>query len=182
MRHFRTVTDPPTLDPAPTPLADRLEAAVADMVELRGPLEARAPWPPSPDYGTGPEASWGPGEILAHLDEMLPYWLGEIERILDGDPDAGPIDFGRTAEDPLRLAVIGRDRTVPPRELVARLASSGTRVAARMRSLTARQAGRRGRHPVRGEMTVAAILERMVVAHTEDHLAQLRRALDTAAG
>jgi len=35
-------------------------------------VTAGEPWPLAEDYGTGPEASWGPREVLAHVEEMLP--------------------------------------------------------------------------------------------------------------
>jgi hypothetical protein len=38
--------------------------------------------------------------------------------------------------------------------------------------------GRRGLHATLGEMTVEQLLERFVVAHLEDHVAQLRTSLD----
>ena len=37
-------------------------------------------------------------ELLAHVAEMLPYWLGEVERILAGPPE--PVPFGRVGSDP----------------------------------------------------------------------------------
>jgi hypothetical protein len=142
-------------------------------------MERAAPWPLAELYGTEAEASWGPPELLAHLDEALPFWLGETERILDGDPSA-PVPFGRTPSDDTRVSLIGRDRTVPLRELLARLESDGARVAARMRRLTDAEAARRGTNPARGEYTVEALLERFVTGHVEGHVAQLSEILDAA--
>lgn len=153
--------------------ADRLEAAVAAILALRERVEAQGPWAPAELYGTEAEASWGPPELLAHLDEMLPFWLGEAERILDGEGPA-PVPFGRVASDPIRTGVIGRDRTVPLRELFARLASDGSRVARRMRELSDSEAARTGVHHTRGEFTVEGLFERFVTAHLEDHVDQLR--------
>ena len=156
--------------------ADRLEAAAAAILALRDRVERAGPWPLAELYGTEAEASWEPPELLAHLEEMLPYWLGEIERILDGPPDAA-VPFGRVATDDVRIGVIGRDRTVPLRELLARLEADATRVAARLRELTVEQAGRRGLHPARGELNVGDIVERFVVGHLEEHVGQLRAIL-----
>ena len=61
---------------------DRLADARDDYAALRGRITERDPWPLATDFGTGPEASWGPREVLAHLVEMLPYWLGELERVV----------------------------------------------------------------------------------------------------
>lgn len=156
-----------------TAQADRLESAAAAILALRPRIEAAGPWPLATLYGTEAEASWGPPELLAHLDEMLPYWLGEVERIVDGDgPD--PVPFGRVATDAIRIGVIGRDRTVPLRELFARLGADSARVAGRMRELTDEQAARAGLHETRGLLSVAALFERFVTGHLEDHVAQLR--------
>lgn len=156
--------------------AARLDAAVAAILALRDRVEDAAPWPLAELYGTEAEANWGPPELLAHLDEMLPYWLGEVERILDG-PAGGPVSFGRVASDSIRVGVIGRDRTVPLRELFARLASDGSRVARRMRELADHESARLGVHQTRGEVSVDELFERFVTGHLEDHVVQLREIL-----
>jgi hypothetical protein len=161
-------------------LADRLQAAAAALAELRPRVERGEPWPFADVYGAEPEASWGPRELLAHVDEMLPFWLGEIERILEGDPVAGAVPFGRVADDTLRVGVIGRDRTVPLRELFARLASDSARVAARLRELAPRDADRLGSHPRRGPMSVGELADDFIVGHLEGHTVQLREILDAA--
>jgi hypothetical protein len=157
--------------------ADRLERAAADLLALRDRVEGIA-WPMADQYGTEPEASWGPPEVLAHVQEYLRYWLGEIERVLAA-PGPEPVAFGRIADDPVRIGVIGRDRTVPLPELFERIEWDARRVAARLRELTEEQAGRLGLHPTRGEMTVREQLDPFLVAHTEGHVAQLQ---DTVAG
>src|ERR1043165_2768751 len=63
----------------------RLEDAVANLMGLRDEVEAGAPWPLADVWGVEPEASWGPPELLAHVEEYLRYWMGEIERVLDGN-------------------------------------------------------------------------------------------------
>jgi hypothetical protein len=156
--------------------AARLESARAGFAALRPAVDDRAPWPLATHFGVEPEASWGPPEVLAHVTEMLPFWLGEIERILAGDPE--PVPFGRVSTDPLRLGVIGRDRTLPLRELWARLDAGVERYLRRLPELDDAAAARRGLHQTAGELTVEAILERFVVAHLEDHVRQLRTILE----
>ena len=158
--------------------AARLEAAVAAILTLRERVERAGPWPLAELYGTEAEASWGPPELLAHVDEMLPFWLGEAERILDAPADA-PVPFGRVAADTIRISVIGRDRTVPLRELFARLAADGARVARRMRELSDGEAARIGVHQTRGDLTIESLLEWFVTSHLEEHVVQLRMILDT---
>ena len=57
-------------------LADRLDAAAVAMRELGPAVAAGEPWPLTDVYGPGPESAWGPREVLAHVAEMLPYWMG----------------------------------------------------------------------------------------------------------
>ena len=161
---------------APGELARRLDAATAAMLAMQRRVEDVGPWPLAELYGTEAEAHWGPPELLAHVDEMLPYWLGHAERIIDGRgglEGAPPVPFGRTAEDPIRIGVIGRDREMPLRELFSRLGSEGARVAARMRTITADELGAVGTHQTRGPLTVDALFERFVVGHLEEHVRQL---------
>lgn len=164
----------------PAELADRLEVALASMTHLRPAVATGHPWRLSDAFGTEPEARWGPPEVLAHVAEMLPFWLGEIERILDGSPE--PVPFGRVAGDTVRIGVIGRDRSLPPRELDARIDAGVERFARRLRSLSPADAARRGLHPTLGEMTVAALAERFVVGHLEEHVRQLSEVLGVAGG
>src|SRR5688572_16821033 len=160
-------------------LADRLDQATETMVELGPQLAAGEPWPSADMVGPGPESSWGPREVLAHVAEMLPFWLGEIELILDasgGEPPA----FGRLEADELRVAIITRDRAFPARELLGRVEAEGRRVARRLRVLGDEDASAVGRHVTRGDLSVRNIAERLIVGHIEGHVAQLRESLAAA--
>jgi len=107
---------------------------------------------------------------------MLPYWLGEVERILAGPSE--PVPFGRVGDDPVRIALIGRDRTLPIAELYARIAHGVDRWSDRIANLGPSELAKRGLHPTRGEMPVAAIVERQVAGHSEEHARQLESILD----
>jgi hypothetical protein len=159
-------------------LLDRLDDAGRALAALEPAVRAGEPWPLSTSIGVEPEAHWGPPEVLAHVAEMLPFWLGEIERILAGSPE--PVPFGRIATDEIRLAVIERDRTVPSRELFDRTASDIARYRRRLSQLGVVESSRRGLHPTRGELPIPAILERFVTGHLEDHVEQLQGSLRTA--
>jgi hypothetical protein len=165
----------------PDDLVERLSAATTAMLGLRERMAQGEPWPLADVYGNEPEASWGPRELLAHVTEMIPFWLGEAERVLEG-ATAGrePVPFGRSATDSTRLAIIGRDRTLPLRELLARLEADSGRLGARMRTFDGRDGGRVGLHPRLGEMTVVGMLDRFVVGHLEGHVEQLQGILAAA--
>lgn len=162
-------------------LADRLDAAVAAMTELGPAIAAGEPWALTDVYGPGPESAWGPREVLAHVSEMLPYWLGEIELIVDAGVDeagvaagAEPPGFGRLEDDPIRVQIIGRDRAFPGRELLGRIEAEGRRAASRFRAFTDAESGLMGRHVTRGNLAISDLAERLIVGHIEGHVTQLR--------
>ena len=140
----------------------RLAAAAARLDELSGPLLAGAPWPLA-------------AQTLAHLEEMLLYWLGEMERVLEAPDDGAP--FGRVITDEVRLAIIERDRTLPLRELLARVRIGIDRWRGRWAELDDTSRGRTGTHPRLGAVTVGDLAGRFAVVHLEDHLDQLEAAI-----
>ena len=156
----------------------RLASARAAYTALRASIEAGEPWPLAAAFGTEPEADWGPREVLTHVAEMLPFWLGEWERLQAGDGST-PVPFGRTADDALRIGTIERDRTLPLRELFGRIDVGIGRWIDRLgdAAADAASADRVGVHPRLGEMPAAALADRFVVSHLEDHLTQLRTVL-----
>ena len=154
----------------------RLAAAGDRLAGLGTALERGGPWPLAERFDHSPEASWGPRETLAHLEEMLPYWLGEAERILD-DPSGGAT-LGRAATNDIRLAIIERDRTLPIRELVARVQAGIERWRRRWSELDGPSCERTGTHVSLGVVTVTDVATRFAVGHLEDHLDQLEGAID----
>jgi hypothetical protein len=166
----------------------RLDAAVRALDVLGPEVVAGEPWPLADAVGPEPETSWGPREVLAHVAEMVPFWMGEIELVIDaevmriesaivgaaGGGDVEPPPFGRLEDDPLRISIINRDRAFPSRELLARIDVEARRVATRLRELDAREVEMLGRHARRGDMTVADIAEVLIVSHFEGHVDQLR--------
>jgi hypothetical protein len=154
---------------------DRLRAARAGLAATRAAVEALAPWPLATTIDDSAEAQWGPPEVLAHVAEMIPYWHGEMERVLAGSPE--PVPFGRISSDPIRIGVLARDRSLPPGELYERTIAALDRLERRLTTLTATELGRRGLHPTRGEMTVGAMPERFVIGHLADHVVQLETLL-----
>jgi hypothetical protein len=154
---------------------DRLEASRAAMAGLRPAVEDREPWPLSHAYGAEPESDWGPKEVLAHVAEMVPYWMGQIEAVLAAPSDGVP--FGRVATDPDRIDRIGRDRALAAGELFDRIDRSLADVVGLLKRLDGASRARRGTHPRLGEMTTEGIVERFIVGHLEEHVRQLEEIL-----
>lgn len=164
----------------------RLAEATRSFLELRPAVEAGRPWPLGRVEPGAPEDGWGPPEILAHVAEMLPYWLGEVERVLEGSvagtpgtvsiATGAPTAFGRMETDPLRILRVEQDRSLPVGELFDRIAQDAARWDARLATFGEAQLRTIGRHPRRGDMTVDQMLEAFVVGHLEGHIVQLRDA------
>jgi hypothetical protein len=162
-------------------LSRRLRDAGTALLGLRGPLVAGEPWPLSEHWGTEPEADWGPREVLAHVNEMLPYWVEQLQGVLAGDP-ATPVPFGRVATDPVRLARIEADRQGPTGPLLERIEAGLTGATAFVAGLSDDDLARRGLHSSRGELSVGESVERFLVGHIEDHVAQVREILTRTRG
>lgn len=158
---------------------DRLADARASLAALRSRIADGEPWPLAETFGTELEASWGPREVLAHLVEMLAFWLGELERVVDGDGSA-PVPFGRVADDVSRIGLIERDRSLPLRVLHDRVDAGLWAWMVRLPTLTAEDRERVGLHPRLGELAVGRMAGRFIIGHTEDHLAQLATILAAA--
>lgn len=156
---------------------DRVRTLRDAYAGLRAPVAAGEPWPLATRFGTEPEASWGPRELLAHVAEMLSFWLGELERVVDG-PSGGPVpQFGRVASDAVRIGLIERDRTLPLRVLFGRIDDGFRAWSDRLGSLTDDDRAHVGRHPTLGEFAATAILDRFVLGHAEEHVTQLEAIL-----
>jgi hypothetical protein len=154
---------------------ERMRTARDNLVRMRSRIDLSAP----PPEDLPRRREWVAREVLAHTVEMLPYWLGEIERVIAGPIE--PVPFGRTPADLVRMLTVDRDRTLPMFELYARLDNSLERVLRRLLELDERQAARRGLHKSRGEMTVRQIVDVMLADHIEEHCKQMAAALDVEA-
>ena len=154
---------------------DRLEAGRRAIDALRPAVENGEPWPLSRAYGVEPESDWGPKEVLAHVAEMIPFWLGQVEVVIADVPE--PVPFGRVSSDPERIGRVGSDRLLPAAELFDRIEAAAERAVARLGALSSDESARRGLHPRFGEMTAEAIVGRFVIGHLEEHVAQLREIL-----
>ena len=156
--------------------ASRLSASRTGFAALAPRVAAGEPWALAGAFGTEPEASWGPREVLAHAAEMLPYWLGEYERVVDAARRAGAgAPFGRVAADALRIGVLERDRgPLPLRELLDRIDAGIARWERRLVSVTPADDARAGVHSRLGEMTAADLRDRFVIGHLEEHLRAAR--------
>jgi hypothetical protein len=158
---------------------DHLRAGLTALQAQRSRVEAAAPFPLSENIRHEPEAYWYPPEVLAHLTEMLPFWFGEVERIMAGGPE--PVPFGRIASNELRVGVIARDRTLPLRELYARVESLVERAIARLGEMTDADLDRQGDRQGRGIVTIGQIMNDSMAGHLMEHVRQIEDLLSNPA-
>ena len=120
---------------------------------------------PDPDTGE----RWDRRQVLAHVAEMLPYWVRQVELVTSGQQVA----FGRLTSNPDRIAAIERDRREDPARLLARVDEGVAVVLALLERLDDRDLAAVGRHQTLGDMTVGQMVDRFLVAHLEEHADQL---------
>jgi DinB superfamily len=120
-----------------------------------------------PDAESGER--WDRGQALAHVAEMLPYWAQQAELVAAGRQT----EFGRVKSDPDRVAAIERDRREDPARLLARVDEGVAVVLALLERLDDQDLAAVGHHQTLGDMTVAELVDRFLVAHLEEHADQL---------
>ena len=150
--------------------ARRLERVYEDIARLlRDPgLRSR--------LRTSPGGSeWSSMQTLGHVTEMIPYWLAHCRTLIAAT--GAPPSFGRTHGSPERLAGIAHGASADPDALLRQLHEAVTTAAGAIRRFTAAERARRGVSTERGEMTVGDAVEAFIVAHAEEHLAQVQAAL-----
>ena len=149
--------------------ARRLEEVYEQLVQALG-APINAPSLQATDSG----AHWSVTEVLGHLVEMIPYWLHSCQTIIAAST---PPTFGRALDAPERLAGVESAAGTSPQMLLNRLQHEVQSAAAAIRQMSEEERSKRGVHLLRGEMTVAEIVESLIVAHAEAHLAQVRATL-----
>jgi DinB superfamily len=154
-----------TGDPGTPDRRDRLVAAAGRIRAAASLLPDEALTDPDPDTGE----RWDRRQVLAHVAEMLPYWVEQVELVAAGDQ----VPFGRAKSNPERIAAIERDRREDPSRLLDRVDAGLGVVLALLDRLDDGALARSGRHQTLGEMTVAGIVDRFLVDHLEEHADQL---------
>jgi hypothetical protein len=125
-------------------------------------------------YQTPTENEWSIMEILAHIVEFMPYWAGEVEKLVTHPGQ----NFGRTMQDEGRLAALrdhGHDTLAQAREA---LPGSYARLDAVLSALQDSDLELTGRHVKYGERTLAWFIGEFITGHLRSHVSQLRACLD----
>lgn len=154
--------------------ARRLEAVYEQLSALlqRPDVAARLRTAPG-------EQEWSALEIVGHTVEMIPYWLDKCQLLIAASGE--PPQFGRTPDAPERLAGVALGSTRNASELVSELKQVVVMATEQIAGMSEAERSKTGVHSTRGALTVAELIESMVVGHAEAHLAQVQAALQGSA-
>ncbi|HLZ81375.1 MAG TPA: DinB family protein [Ktedonobacteraceae bacterium] len=146
----------------------------AELVQLvDGPVTALEP---EKLYIPSSEDEWSIMQNLAHIVEFMPYWAGEIEKLVTAPGQ----NFGRTAQNEGRLRAIsehGRDRL---EQVKAALPASYTRLEEVLGNLQDSDLELTGHHYKFGEKSLEWFIEDFVTGHLKSHVDQIKTCLTVA--
>ena len=158
------------MSPAPDPGPDFERRLAAVRTRLGTLAHQRLDGLTAPDPQTGER--WDAAQVWAHLDELIPYWIAQAEKVLAGQA-GDPVPFGRTASNPARGDAIEQNRQRGITALWHDVREDLNDLRAFLAGVPDRGWQARGMHPTRGVMTVEQIVEVTLLGHIEEHVAQL---------
>src|SRR5258708_39810579 len=151
-------------NPKTEAIRQSVQKSYADLNQLiDGPL---ASLDTSKLYQLPAENEWTIMQNLAHIVEIMPYWAGEIEKLV-ATPGQ---NFGRTAQDERRLAAINERGTDSLEQIKAVLPGSYARLDEVLSSLRDSDLELTGQHSRYGEKPVGWLVEEYVTGHVSGHL------------
>lgn len=142
--------------------------AIASKVE--GVQEKDIRWNPT-------EEEWSILQILAHLNEAIPYWLEEVDRVIS-EPGS---KWGRGLQDAARLAAIESPDTLKVDEEIKVLKGLKEQVTDRLSQVNDQQLTQENPHrnfEKFGNKPVSFIIDHFIVEHIEKHVGQVQRNLN----
>jgi uncharacterized damage-inducible protein DinB len=126
-------------------------------------------WKPS-------EAEWSILQVLSHLVEAVPYWLGEVERVV-AEPGSS---WGRGLQDPARLAAVTNTDELSVKDVLAEVGLLGQKVAIGLQGLDAETLKQESPHrnfAKFGNKPVSFIIDHFIEEHIAGHAKQIQRNL-----
>jgi uncharacterized damage-inducible protein DinB len=149
--------------------ARRLESVAEQLTAALGKPEVARRLRVAPS-----ENEWSAMQILAHMVEMIPYWLHHCEALIAA---SAPPTFGRSLDALERLAGVARAATGNAEELLRQLNDEVKTAAEVIRKMSPDDRRKAGNHVRLGTITVADAIEQFIVGHAEEHCSQIQAAL-----
>lgn len=141
---------------------------------VQGLSEETVRWNPSKE-------EWSIMQIIAHVAEAIPYWLGEIEKIKE-NPSA---QWGRGITDEVRLQTVSEENvnSLSVSSVLDELKAAAEQTANVLNELTDEQLSIVApcRNPRFDGKPVEFIINHLIVEHAEKHYGQIQRNLSKLA-
>jgi uncharacterized damage-inducible protein DinB len=122
------------------------------------------------------EEEWSILQVLSHLVEAVPYWLGEVERVVT-EPGSS---WGRGLQDPARLAAVTNTDELSVTDILAEVVLLGQKVASGLQGLdteTLKQESPHRNFAKFGAKPVSFIIDHFIEEHVAGHAKQIQRNL-----
>ena len=124
-------------------------------------------------YQPPAENEWTIMQNLAHIVEFMPYWAGEIEKLVV-EPGS---DFGRTPEDVGRLQGISEHEMASLSKIKEALPGSYQRLDEVLRKLQDSDLELTGKHVRYGEKPLDWLIEEFLTNHLKGHVEQIKNSV-----
>ena len=153
-------------------IREKVQNSYAELHQLiDGPL---ASIDASKLYQSPAENEWTIMQNLAHIVEFMPYWAGEIGKLV-AEPGR---NFGRTQQDEGRLRGISEHEKDNLKKIKAALSGGYVRLDEMLGSLKDSDLDLVGKHVRYGEKTLDWFIEDFVTNHLSGHVKQIKRCLE----
>lgn len=148
-----------------------VESSLDKIVETVTDLsEETIRWKPS-------DEEWSILQVVSHLNEATPFWLGELDTILS----APSSEWGRGLQHPGRLAAVENPAALNVNDEIETLKNLKHDVAERLGQVKDEQLSDDNPHrnfAKFGNKPVSFMIEHFIVEHTEGHYNQIKRNLN----
>ena len=117
------------------------------------------------------ENEWSVMQTLGHLVEMMPFWTNHCYLLIAANEES--FQFGRELDAPERVDGIHRGNNLELDEIVILLKQVIHETVQAILSMSKEEREKKGLHIKYGQMTVAEVIEQLIVLHAEEHLNQV---------
>ncbi len=135
----------------------------------KGLSEQLIRWKPAEDR-------WSIMEVLCHVEEVIPYWLKELQAVV-----ASPgIEWGRGIQDEVRLAAVARADQRSVKDVLQTIESSKKIIQEILGSISDDdlKIESPSRNPRFGTKSMEYIVDHLLVEHLAKHLNQINRNIE----
>ncbi|WP_134698610.1 DinB family protein [Ammoniphilus sp. YIM 78166] len=136
------------------------------LVAVESLTEEQVRWKPSAE-------AWSVQEVLCHVEEAIPYWLGEIQRVVE----APGMEWGRGLQHEGRLEAVAKADQRLVSDVAEGIRKTKEEVERVLGGLTdeALAIEAPSRNPRFGTKALSFVVDHLLVEHLETHLRQINR-------